>query len=167
MRTILRSLSLVLLVAIIAGCGFHLRGTGAATFSVDRIHVSATNAYGEMQRALEAALTEAGATLVDDNAPYSVMLGSERTTRRPVATTQDNSVAEYEIRLEVSFTLTDQGGTTLIPDSLLSVERIYTFDNANLMGNTREESLLVEEMRNDVAAQVIRRIDASVRAPRE
>jgi len=153
------------LALAMGGCGFHLRGTGGYEFRLDKINVSATNAYGEMQRELERALVQAGAELVDgDGAPYSVRLLREQNTRRPVATSSDARVAEYELRLEVTFELVDDSGQTVIPATPVFAERIYRFDNTSLVGSSEEENLLTGEMRRDVAAQLIRRIDASIRS---
>jgi outer membrane lipopolysaccharide assembly protein LptE/RlpB len=57
-------------------------------------------------------------------------------------------------------------GKAVIEPTSVSTERIYRFDNASLVGNTEEEKLLNQEMRRDIASQIIRRIDATVRATR-
>jgi len=44
------------------------------------------------------------------------------------------------------------------------VERIYRFDNQSLVGSSEEESLLTEEMRREIAGNIMGRIDAAVRA---
>lgn len=156
---------IVLLTLLLSGCGFHLRGEGADHIALGSIHVTATDAHGEMQRALEQALREAGVKLVDAaSAPYTVKLLSERRTRRSVATTSDVRVAEYGLKLEVHFELTDQAGKTVIAPTSLSTQRIYRFDNSSLVGNSEQEDLLNREMRRDIASQIIRRIDATLRA---
>lgn len=152
-------------VLLLASCGFHLRGTGSAKMSLSVIHVTANDAYGEMQQALERALKEAGVKLVPaDKAAYSVHLLSEKRTRRSVATTSDVQVAEYGLKMQVSFELTDAAGKQVIEPATVSAERIYRFDNSSLVGSNEEEKLLNQEMRRDIASQIIRRIDATIRA---
>lgn len=157
--------SSLLAVFLLAGCGFHLRGTGGDRVAIGAINVSAANAHGEMQRTLERTLTDAGVRIEEeDKAPWSVRLLGETSTRRPVATSSDVKVAQYGLRLEVSFTLDAAGGKTVIPETSVSAERIYRFDSSSFAGNSEEESLLYDEMRRDVARQIMQRIDASVRA---
>jgi LPS-assembly lipoprotein len=160
----MRTLLALLLSLSLAGCGFHLRGMGGLEFSLDAIHVSATNAYGEMQRELETVLEQSGAMLLPDrvDAPWAVRIVTERTTRRAVSTTSQISVSEYELRLEVTFQLSDTNDI-VIPATPVFAERIYSFDSTSLVGSREEEELLTEEMRRDVAAQIVRRIDATVR----
>jgi LPS-assembly lipoprotein len=160
------SIRILLLLACCAGlvsCGFQLRGSEGSNLALHQVHVSATNAYGEMQQELERGLTESGVTLLPDVAPYTVRLLTERTARRAVASTASNTVSDYEIRSEVVFDLVDAGGQVVIPETRLFAERIYTSGNASLVSRSREEGLLIEEMRTEIAGQLIRRIDAAVR----
>ncbi|HKI74444.1 MAG TPA: LPS assembly lipoprotein LptE [Pseudomonadales bacterium] len=157
-----RTSLLFAILLVVAGCGFHLRGTGGDKISLTSISVTAANANGDMQRMLERTLKESGVELTA-KAPYTVHLTSEATTRRPVATTSDVQVAEYGLRLDIGFELTGAAGKTIIPDTTVSAERTYRFDTSSLVGNTEEEKLLYDEMRRDVADQIISRIDASVR----
>ena len=158
--------SLVAVVLLLlASCGFHLRGTGNTRLALSVIHVTSNDSYGEMQQALERALTEAGVKQVAaDKAAYSVHLLSERRTRRSVATTSDVQVAEYGLKMEVSFELTDSAGKQVIEPATVTAQRIYRFDNSSLVGSNEEENLLNKEMRRDIASQIIRRIDAAIRA---
>ena len=165
MRSIVAGVAAVAFIVSMSGCGFHLRGMGGERSAIGEIHVSAANAHGEMQQQLERSLTEAGVNLVEaGKAHYSLRLLTERKTRRAVATTSDVKVAEYEIRFEVGFELTDAAGKSVISPTTVFAERIYRFDSASLVGNSAEEDLLDKEMRRDVASQIIRRVNASVRS---
>lgn len=159
-----RAIHLAVLLAL-AGCGFHLRGTGGEVFSVAQIHVSATNAYGELQRDVEGTLTQSGASIVErKDAPYILNLVSERFTRRPVSTTSQISVAEYELTMEVEFSLVSQDDEAIVPPTPLTLARTYTFDSESLVGSSEEEVLVKAEMRRETAARLIRRIDAAIRS---
>lgn len=160
---IVRALWLILLTVILGGCGFHLRGTGGYEFSLSELRVSAANAYGELQREVERQLRESGVDLEPAGDAALLRILSERTTRRAVATTREISAAEYELRLEVSFDLVAEDETSLIDPTTLFVERIYSFDSNSLVSSREEEALLTEEMRRDIAGQLIRRVDAAVR----
>jgi outer membrane lipopolysaccharide assembly protein LptE/RlpB len=52
----------------------------------------------------------------------------------------------------------------LIEPTPLTAERIYSFDASNFVSNSEEEELLVEEMRQDLAGQLVRRFSATLRS---
>ena len=60
-----------------------------------------------------------------------------------------------------SFALS-QGATELVMDTDVQVVRQFLNDPLNVMGKTEELRLLREEMRQDLAAQIIRRITYSL-----
>lgn len=159
------TLILAMALGLLSGCGFHLRGTGTARLVLTSINVTATDAYGSMQRTLERSLREFGVKVVSaTKAPYTLHLLSDSRTRRSIATTSDVRVAEYQLKLAVRFEMLDAAGKQIIPPTTVFTERTYQFDNSSLVGNTEQEGLLNREMRRDVADQIIRRADATVRS---
>ncbi|MCB1691282.1 MAG: hypothetical protein KDI19_00885 [Pseudomonadales bacterium] len=148
---------------ILSGCGFHLRGMDTPSVALGSMAVTAENAYGELQREVESALRQARSDVVDAaEAGHTIHLMSERTTRHPISTTSDNSVAEYELSLEVTFELIDADGTVLLAEEQVSAQRIYSFDRTNLVGSGEEEKLLTGEMRREIASSVLRRVAAVI-----
>jgi outer membrane lipopolysaccharide assembly protein LptE/RlpB len=117
-----------------------------------------------LSAALVKSLQRSNAELADSHADadYVLRIDGETIRRRPVASTGQASVAEYELRLEVGFSVLAQ--ERLIGSGDVSVERIYQFDSSSLAGNTAEEALLTREMREDVSGQLLRRLDALIRS---
>jgi LPS-assembly lipoprotein len=157
---------LLLVTLVLFGCGFHLRGSGQISTQLDMLHVTAIDAYGGLVQKLESVLTQAGVAIERDKslAPYSLNIISEKNTRRAATTTSRITVAEYELRLLVEFQLEDRAGDVIIAPSSLVTERVYTLDQANLMGSNEEEELLREEMQDEIIEQIIRRVEASTRS---
>lgn len=155
---------LLLLLHSLAGCGFHLRTIEGFNLDVESVHISATNAYGEFLRELERILTVQGIKIAPkSSAEYTIHISSEQRLRRPVSTTANISVSEYELRLETVFQVTGQDGKVLIQPTMIVAEKIYSFDRASFIGSSVEEKRLVEEMRSDIAGQLLRRFNASLR----
>lgn len=152
----------MIVLSLVAGCGFHLRGTQGAGLSLERIHVSGANAYGEFVQELKGSLRRADTAVVEEpaDAPISLRVLGEKTTRRAVATTRDITVSEYELRMAVEFELLGKGNEPLIEPMELIAERIYVFDRSSLVGSSEEEELLKEEMRRDLVRQMIQRVNA-------
>jgi LPS-assembly lipoprotein len=164
-----RSVARVVIVAVIAlvisGCGFQLRGTGQTTILLESVYLNAVDNSGALARELIDSLEQSGVEFTSNgNAQVSIRLDRERFSRRPVSTTGQINVAEYELTLEVGFEVLIRGGDVLIPPTRIRTERIYTFDSSSLVGSNEEESLLNEEMRRDVIGQLLQRINASMKA---
>jgi len=165
-----RITTVVVLVSLffgMSGCGFQLRGTGQTASLFETAYLSSEDRNGALARELVATLAQSGVDLTSlSAAQVSIALGRERFTRRPVSTTGQINVAEYELTLEVGFSVMNQAGEELIPPTRIRTERIYTFDSSSLVGSKEEETLINVEMRRDVIGQLIQRVNASIRTVR-
>jgi len=163
-RRMITAILMTLLLSSLVGCGFQLRGTGQTTSLFETAYLIPVDPNGDLARALLSALSQSGVELTSSSlAQVSIQLDRERFSRRPVSTTGQVNVAEYELSLEVAFEVQTQNGDVLIPPTKIKTERIYTFDSSSLVSSNEEESLINEEMRRDVVSQLIQRINASIR----
>ncbi|XOV90390.1 MAG: LPS assembly lipoprotein LptE [Pseudomonadota bacterium] len=147
----------------VTGCGFHLRGTSGASLDLDAIAVIASSRVADIEDEVVRTLSQAGADIRSPSeAPYTLELLSEQLQRRPIGTSGQISVSELELQLVLQFRVLDKSGAPLLAETSLSVERIYSFDNTSLVGNSAEEELLIREMRRDLASQLVRRVSAAI-----
>ncbi|MBL4680496.1 MAG: hypothetical protein JKY88_07205 [Pseudomonadales bacterium] len=149
-------------------CGFQLRGAEGYDFDLGSIHISALNTRSEMVKILADTLSNQGVDISSKSeAPYSLSLLSEITHRRPVATSGDISVSEYELSIEVRFQVLSESNQVLIPPTSVIVEKIYSFDASSLVGSSEEETQVVAEIRRDISGQILRRLYAAMRIESE
>lgn len=149
---------------MLTSCGFHLRGTAESELRIPAIYLTAENVHGELITAFERRLSSSGTQLVGsrDLAPWALSILSERFSRRVASTTQNISVAKYELILQVRFSLTGQDGSLLIPPTSLTIERMYDYDSSNLIGSDAEQELLRREMQSEIADSIILRTGATI-----
>lgn len=167
MRSLVCSLCLLAL-SLLVGCGFQLRGTQGYDFDLESIHLSSADTRSEMIQILGETLSNQGVEILSQgDAVYSLRVLSEYTHRRPVATSGDISVSEYEMSIEVQFQVLSRQQRQLIAPSSVIVEKIYSFDPASLVGSSEEETLVVEEIRRDISGQILRRLYAAIRTESE
>lgn len=157
--------TLGLLLITISSCGFHLRGTEKSGESrIESLYLYSPDTFGALTHGLRERFEQNGTRLTEteEKADLVLRLSSERRSRRPVTTTSEISVAEYEIRLEVdlAFSLSDEDNT--LPQATLYAQRVYSFNEGSLVGNSEEERLLVEEMRQELIDQIVRQSYASL-----
>lgn len=163
-----RILALLLIAALVAGCGFHLRGTQPLADGWRMVAVkdarqaagrsgSAATWYGgdrdELQRTVERALAGNGVAIADDAALVVELLG-ETVIRRASAIGAAASAAEYQLDYELRFRVVDAGQQELMPAQGIRRDRIYRYNEAAAMGSAEEEALLRREMRQAAALQL-------------
>ena len=71
---------------------------------------------------------------------------------------------EYETRYAVKFELLDDAGAVQVPVQEVVLTREYTYDSVASAGSPAEQELLQRELRRDMQAAILRRLDAVLRA---
>jgi LPS-assembly lipoprotein len=147
------------------GCGFQLKGTGSSGQSIGlqglELRLVRVQPQSDLTREVSRELSNAGAVLTDDVDPaLQLTLQTEQFIQRNVSLTAQARAAELELTLSVDFVFeqTEQDPT----DARATVSRQMLNDPRNIVGKTEELRLLREEMRRDLAAQIVRRIGHSL-----
>ncbi len=155
---------LTLLVAggVVAGCGFELRGTPRLPEGTSSVYVRAPV---DIATELEVYLRDAGAGLARARQDAEAILdvGAERFDQRLLSVDPNTGKErEIEVSYAVSFSLTKTDGTRLLEPQTVTLLRDYVFDADQVLGKSREQGVLHQEMRRDAAQQILRRINAAL-----
>jgi LPS-assembly lipoprotein len=174
-RPLLRSLATVLLALALGACGFHLRNALLLPNDLGPLRVVSPDPYSQLGESLSEALTRAGATPAaaaaaagaDDATAQVATLRvvSERWATTPLSVDQFGRAQEYTLRYAVVFRLNRADGTDLVPEQAIELSRDYISSPINVSGTQGEREILAREMRRDMVASILRRIDAASRAP--
>jgi len=141
----------------LAGCGFQLRGDAAS--GLRAVHVSAEGPSGvavEMRRILAA--TPSGLATQAKDAQAHLRVLSETTEKSIQTLTGAGRVYDYLLRLRVRYRITDAGGNELIAPTELELRRVITYSESAPLAKEAEERLLLDDMRSDAAARILRRV---------
>jgi LPS-assembly lipoprotein len=153
--------ALVALIAslLLSGCGWQLRGAGMVPEGLDTLHISSRDPYSplvvELTRTLRAANVRVPESAAD--APYALAILSQRSSVRTATVNANARVSEQELSEEVEFLILDRDGKTLLPRSLVMVERVFEYDENNVLATRDEEQLIRGEMRRDLVSQMLNR----------
>lgn len=153
------SLPLILLSALLlSACGFQLRGYTEIPDGLKQLYLDAPKQTATV-RTLKRLLEANDIQLLSSNsgAPYQLSILNEEHQRRAISLSSAAKTEEYELRSSLTFQVTDEDGTVLIPATRIYNERVYRFDEDNVTAKGAEEALLREEMQNNLAQQLIRR----------
>lgn len=160
----LKSLMIGLLAGalFLQGCGWHLRGAQPLPPELQTLFLQVASENSSFARSLKRSLKSMDVQLADQNtgAPYSLVVSDVNRTTRTISTTSAAKVAEYALTSSINFSVKNQQGETLIPQTLLSVEKSYLYNSNNAVSSYEEEALLRREMERDLVQQLIRRYRA-------
>lgn len=160
-----RLLVLVCLAAVLAACGFRPRASLALGTDVGPLKVQSADPYSPLAQGLSTAMSRAGAQPAVDGQPSATLrVVSEALTTRPLALDDRAQVREYETRYAVKFELLDAAGAVQVPLQEVVLTREYTYDSVASAGSPAEQALLQRELRRDMQAAIVRRLDAVLRA---
>jgi LPS-assembly lipoprotein len=147
----------LLLFGLLTGCGFHLRGTGPGTFPYTTAYVLGdTGVAHQLKQSLS---TLPGVTLSTNKAAVSINIISESSEQKVLTVNNAGRVSEYRLFYRVNYSV-QAGENQLIENGKLQLNRDYSYDENNSLGKDAEASLLMADMQQDAAQQILRRISA-------
>lgn len=156
----------LLALALLAGCGFQLRGEVVLPPEVSSVAVKVKDPYSPLQRNLEDALARAGARAPAGQGSVAVLdISRNRMTRWPLSVGRTGRVQEFSMRYEVTMQLTDANGQVVVPKQDIQLERAYQFETLQAQGTPGEEEVVRAELERDMTQAILRRISAAVATP--
>lgn len=155
----MRRLILCLFIALLAGCGFHLRGQVALPYST--LHISGPSA-SSVSNSLKRVLRSSGARLVDrqEDAELTLVILSDVREKSILSLSAAGRAQEYELRQRLSYRIITADDPNLPAGEILS-QRSISFNDAQVLAKESEEDLLYRDMENDVVQQLLRRLQAA------
>lgn len=153
----------VLFVIILTqGCGYHLRGQSpqVKARSGYAIHISA--AASRLADAVRAQLAGSDVTVEDgrEGTDYTLTLHGEEFERQVLSVSPETGkVEEYQVVFTGRISISKAGGEDLVTNQVIRASGDYAFDEDAALGKFAEEETIREELINQAAAQIIRRLN--------
>ena len=152
---------LIVLLLLLAGCGFHLRGALTYPPQLERTYIETADTYSLFYRELRTALEAAGIDVTDTaaEATATFRIARDATDQRVLSVSARNVPTEYEVWYTIEYSL-DSTDDTMIDSQVLTLTRDYTYDSTLVLGKAQEEELLREAIVDDLVRIVLRQISA-------
>ncbi|GAB3727762.1 hypothetical protein GCM10028862_04640 [Luteimonas pelagia] len=153
------------LALLLSACGFHLRNALQLPPDLGPMRVEARDPYSALALSLERALEAAGAEVVPKDAGDVAVLDilAERWGNTPISVDARGRAQEFSLRYAVIFELRNAEGEVLVPRQATELSRDYVSVPTRSIGTESERDILARELRREMTAAVLRRIDAAAR----
>jgi LPS-assembly lipoprotein len=161
-----RGLVMAAILLTLSACGFHLRDALLLPPDLGPLRVVSPDPYSSLAESLSQALDRAGATPAPADAATDVAtlrIVSERWASTPLSVDQNGRAQEYTLRYAVIFRLNRADGNDLVPQQVIELSRDYISVPTNSSGTEGEREILTRELRREMVASILRRIDAASR----
>ena len=159
-----RLAAIVFAAALLTGCGFHLRNALNLPENLGPVRVVAGDPYSALADNLAEGLQTAGAQAAPAGAQTGVAtlrIVSEQWADTPISHDQFGRAQEFSLRYAVIFTLRRADGSTAVPQQAVELARDYLAPAVDSIGKASEREMLVRELQRDMAAAILRRVDAA------
>lgn len=158
----MRALGLLAATALLSACGFQLRDSADLPPEMARTYMVIDGQYSPLARRLRVLLEQSGAELVQPDDALAILEVPVNNVVTNVLTIGDNArVREYRIIHTVQFRLLDSAGTELIPRQTLRQTREISFDEQEILGSSREQEYLKQDLANSLARLIMRRLEGA------
>jgi LPS-assembly lipoprotein len=158
---------LALALLSISACGFQPRGQAMGLAGVPNpVHISGIASFSDLYRELYRQLKIAGAQIAPTGAESASTLhitGVEQDIRL-LSVNSRNRAVEYELIAAATFSLRTANGQELVAPQQVRVLRIQYRPEIAVLGSGREAELLRQNMREELAGRIVRRLTAQRKA---
>ena len=155
---VLRYVAALALAALLAGCGFQLRGS--APLPYDTLHVVSDRAStfaNELKRTItRGSKTRVVATAQDAQATLIVV--DDVREKVILSLSGGGRVREYQLRYRVSYRLLDAAKRELRPRTQIQLSRDLSYNDNDTLSKESEELLLYRDMQTDAVSQLLRQL---------
>jgi LPS-assembly lipoprotein len=155
-------LSALLMAVLSAGCGFHLKGYGRLSPALDGLYIDGFERRESLAAVLYDNLRGRGVALVDDpvSAKLIIEILEEKFTSRVLSVDAGGKALDKELHLSALARARAPGSGEEGVEQSFDLMRQLSFSGDDELGQRNETNLMKYDMRNDMAEQIIRRLEA-------
>lgn len=153
-------ISMVLLAAVLAGCGFQLRGKATLPPEMARTILVIDDEYSPFARRVRVMLEQAGVAFVAMNEATAILEIPRNEVLTEVLTIGDNArVREYRISHTVQFRVLRPGGAELVPLQTIRQARDISFDEQQILAVSREQEHVKQDLADTLSRLLLSRLE--------
>jgi LPS-assembly lipoprotein len=161
MKKIYLAITLCLAMTLSA-CGFKPQGEKQLAPPLHRLYLQTVDPYGLLVRKLDSYLKISGVHLASspELADTILVLSPESTAQDLLSVSGTQQTRQYNLKLSVTFEITDTHGTVIVAPEAVAESRIITIQSNQILGSSNEATLYYQQMRRTLAYAIMNRIDS-------
>lgn len=158
----LHGIAIFLLSVLVAGCGYHLRGTVDLPAGIAPVYIGGINQDEPLSVALGNLLKASGVAVAADagEGKYQLIILDQKQSRRTATLGEGARAAEYQLLESVEFELRDTRGQRVFGPNTLTERRVISNDPNQVASSTESENIQRREMLQSLAAKVARQLQS-------
>ena len=154
LRGPMKFLSLLAVVALLAGCGFRLAGTAELPASLSIINLTTSGFDTEQRQQLERRLQQAGATISNETSAPTLSVTLAQLSDNLLFETGENQQTRRLVQ-QLTYRIRAADNSLLQEERRLRQETDLEIDLLNIVANDRERSELQQQMLNQLVSRMI------------
>jgi LPS-assembly lipoprotein len=157
-------ITLLLTLLFLGGCGYQLRQAAQLPASISPIIINGIGQSSALSKELAHRLKSDTVQITRERAEASTMLNisSYKQQNRTLSVDETGKVAQTELKHTLTFSLIAASGETLVPAQTIVVTRDFINTEQQKLGKVTEAGQLAEGMQQELARQIITRIQAQL-----
>jgi LPS-assembly lipoprotein len=159
---LLKQFLLFVLCVSLVNCGFKLRGAYELPAAMQVTYIDHLQVNSDLVRALKIALKASDIKVADTKTDDVAVLRLHKETRdkRTVSVDSQGRAREYTLTYALRFSVIAGQQNFEIAEQVIRIERDFIFDPEDVLGNSRGESQLYEEMQQDLVRLLLLRLQS-------
>ena len=166
MHRLTRQLAVALLMLLLAGCGFHPRGSGGLPDSMAVTYIQGVKPWSAIHENFRDALEEHGVTVTERRDEATAVLHVMQQGSRIDVLTVDigGKVQELQRVQMIRFRVLGKEQQLLVDEQTVVVNRDFVFIKTDILAKERESQFILRELERDVVNLAMLRIMAAGRS---
>lgn len=158
----MRFFLLLLMVFNLSGCGFQLRGSAPPSPALQDLYIKTSAPYSEITHNLREYFKISGIHVVEIQQDAAIVLQilNESENQVLLSVSGTAQTRQYNLVLSISFQVTNNKGTVLVPPQSLSENRTLTVMSDQILGGSNEQIMLYQQMRQAIVYDIMNRLSS-------
>jgi LPS-assembly lipoprotein len=149
--------------AMVAGCGFQLRGAATLPFNTLYVEAPSSSLFATQLRRVIGSGSDTRVTNDPSEADATLQVVAELRESEILSLSPGGRVRELQLRYRVLYLLYDRNKKPLAAPGEIVLRRDFSFDDQNQLPGEGEALLLYRDMQIDAAQQLVRRLQAAAK----
>lgn len=146
-----------ILLILIGGCGFHLRGTIPLNRPLPPIYLQTKDPYGQLAKNLQQ-VSSIEFTRSPSEAAIILVILDEQEIQQLLSVSGTQQTRQYNLILKVSFQVTDNQGNLLVPPQTVTESRALTVQSNQILAGSNEAENLYYQIRQAIVFDIMNRL---------